>query len=101
MFCPKCGALQRPKDGRMCCTRCGCEADMTKQDKKTVTTRATKKEIVVLEGELNVLPTTREAECPKCGHREAYWIIRQTRAADEPETRIYTCTKCGHKWREF
>jgi DNA-directed RNA polymerase subunit M len=101
MFCPKCGALQRPKDGRLCCTRCGCESDMTKQDKKTVTTKATKKEIVVLEGELNVLPTTRECECPKCQHREAYWIIRQTRAADEPETRIYECTKCHTRWREY
>jgi len=56
---------------------------------------------VVLEGELNVLPTTRECECPKCQHREAYWIIRQTRAADEPETRIYECTKCHTRWREY
>jgi DNA-directed RNA polymerase subunit M len=101
MFCPKCGALQRPKDGRLCCTRCGCESDIGAQDQKTVTTRATRKEVVVLEGDVNVLPTTRECECPKCQNREAYWIIRQTRAADEPETRIYECTKCHTRWREY
>ena len=40
-------------------------------------------------------------ECPKCGNNEAYWILRQTRASDEPETRIYTCTKCHHRWRAY
>ena len=41
--------------------------------------------------------------CEKCGHNEASWVIRQTRAADEPSTRIYQCTnpKCKHKWREY
>ena len=39
--------------------------------------------------------------CPKCGNPEAYWVLRQTRGADEPETRIFECTKCGHKWREY
>ncbi|HEY6238215.1 MAG TPA: zinc ribbon domain-containing protein, partial [Thermoplasmata archaeon] len=46
------------------------------------------------------LPTAAE-ECPKCGNPEAYWVLRQTRGADEPETRIFECTKCGHKWREY
>ena len=41
------------------------------------------------------------AECPKCGHKEAYWVLRQTRSSDEPETRIYTCTKCEHRWRVY
>jgi DNA-directed RNA polymerase subunit M len=55
---------------------------------------------VVVEEQYDLLPKTK-VTCPKCDHNEAYWILRQTRAADEPETRIYTCTKCGHKWREF
>jgi DNA-directed RNA polymerase subunit M len=103
MFCPTCGALMRldKQKGKLCCAHCGCEKDLGKQDKKTVTTKATVKEQVVLEGELNVLPTTREAECAKCGNREAYWILRQTRAADEAETRIYECTKCHYRWREY
>ncbi|MEM2705477.1 MAG: transcription factor S, partial [Thermoplasmata archaeon] len=39
--------------------------------------------------------------CPKCGNRGAYWMLKQTRAADEPETRFYICTKCGYRWREY
>ena len=38
--------------------------------------------------------------CPKCGHNEAYWILRQMRGSDEPESRFYTCVKCNYKWRE-
>jgi DNA-directed RNA polymerase subunit M len=28
-------------------------------------------------------------------------VLRQTRAADEPETKIYRCVKCQHSWREY
>ena len=101
MFCPKCGALMRPKDGALCCNHCGTEKSISKEDKKTVTSKSTKRELVVLDGNVSVLPTTTECECPKCAHHEAYWIIRQTRAADEPATRIYECTKWHAKWREY
>jgi DNA-directed RNA polymerase subunit M len=37
--------------------------------------------------------------CPKCSHTEAFYDIRQTRAADEPETQFYRCCKCNHQWR--
>ena len=36
----------------------------------------------------------REGEkilCPKCGNKEAFWILRQMRGSDEPESRFYTC----------
>ena len=56
-------------------------------------------EIKILEGN-DTLPKIR-IECLKCHHNEAYWRLRQTRAADEPETRIYRCIKCGHTWREY
>jgi len=46
------------------------------------------------------LPKTN-VECPKCFHNEAFWVLRQTRAADEPETKIYRCVKCTHSWREY
>ena len=46
------------------------------------------------------LPKSR-IPCPECGHTEAFFVIRQTRAADEPETRIYRCCKCNHSWREY
>jgi DNA-directed RNA polymerase subunit M len=46
------------------------------------------------------LPKT-VVECTKCGHNEAFWVLRQTRAADEPETKIYRCVKCSHSCREY
>ncbi len=58
------------------------------------------KDIAVVEEKVNPLPKAKE-ECPKCKNDEAYWVLRQTRGADEPETRIFQCTKCGHKWREY
>lgn len=58
------------------------------------------REVTVIDEKVSVLPKTT-VTCPQCNHHEAYWILRQTRAADEPETRIYTCTKCGYKWREY
>ena len=57
------------------------------------------REPVIIEEKTEVLPKTK-ARCPACGHTEAFWTLRQMRAADEPETRIYRCTKCDHRWRE-
>ena len=56
--------------------------------------------VAVVETKTVTLPKTEET-CPKCGNGEAYWVLRQTRGADEPETRIFECTKCGHKWRDY
>ena len=42
-----------------------------------------------------------EAECGKCGHKEAYFWMVQTRAGDEPETKFMRCTKCNHTWRDY
>ena len=60
----------------------------------------TARRVEVVETKTATLPKTAEV-CPKCGHDEAYWVLRQTRGSDEPETRIFECTKCGHKWREY
>jgi len=98
MFCPKCGSLMLPVDGNFKCNYCGLVVHA--QESKIMTKKAEKKEVAVFETDVEVLPKTR-IECPECGNMEAYWIIRQTRAADEPETRIYKCTACGHKWREY
>ncbi|MEC8878340.1 MAG: zinc ribbon domain-containing protein, partial [Candidatus Thermoplasmatota archaeon] len=58
------------------------------------------REQVVVDSIEGTLPTATIL-CEKCGHNQATWIIRQTRAADEPATRIYRCTSCHHKWREY
>jgi len=99
MFCPKCGALLYPDGDAMACRKCSFKQD--KEGTRRVVAVREERELTVLEGDDgSVLPKTH-VTCPECDHNEAYWILRQTRAADEPETRIYTCTKCGHKWREY
>ena len=98
MFCPKCKSLMYPQDDKFVCKNCGYKKE--KSEKKIVKTKRKEKELTIIEEKVEVLPKTR-ITCPKCGNSEAYWILRQTRAADEPETRIYTCTKCGYKWREY
>lgn len=106
MFCPECGTLMFPSDGRLLCgnEKCGFERGLTSKDlnvtKVPIDRRSKPVETLVLDEITETLPKTR-AECPKCGHFEAFWIMRQTRAADEPTTRIYRCAKCSHTWREY
>lgn len=45
--------------------------------------------------------STIEADCHKCGGKEALWWIQQTRSGDEPATRFFKCVKCNHTWREY
>ena len=97
-FCSKCKSLMLPKDGKFVCSKCG--TMKAQKGKSIVVEKQTEKETIVLDKEKNLLPKTRVG-CPKCGHNEAYWILRQTRASDEPETRIFTCTKCEHRWRAY
>lgn len=98
-YCEKCKCMMFPKAGKFVCPKCNAEKSTTGGSDVIVEKQKTK-ETVVLEKKIDILPKTR-VECPKCGHNEAYWILRQTRASDEPETRIYTCTKCEHRWRVY
>ena len=88
-----------PKDGKYVCNSCGSTKDIG--DKAEVIKTSVKgKETTVIMENVATLPKTR-IPCPECGHTEAFFVIRQTRAADEPETRIYRCCKCNHSWREY
>ncbi|MFQ6059809.1 MAG: transcription factor S [Thermoplasmata archaeon] len=103
MFCPKCNTLLYPEGGKMVCRKegCGYSSEIGEQIEKSV--RKTKKEksdFLVLDEIIETLPQTT-IECPSCHNNRAYWMMRQTRGADEPTTRIYRCTKCSHTWREF
>ena len=101
MFCPKCKRLMRPDraKGVWICSACGTTVPLG--EAVTVVQAPTARHSVdVVETKTATLPKTAEV-CPKCGNDEAYWVLRQTRGADEPETRIFECTKCGHKWREY
>jgi len=102
MFCPKCGSILMPteKDGKQvkACS-CGYEerGPVEFSEKKETKTE----EIPIIEKEEEIHPITNEAECPKCGNREARWWTIQTRSADEPETKFFKCTKCKKTWRDY
>lgn len=101
MFCPKCKRLMRPDkaNGRWKCASCGTTVPLGRGVEVGRSTPQAR-EVGVVETKTATLPKAEET-CPKCGNGEAYWVLRQTRGADEPETRIFECTKCGHKWREY
>ncbi len=89
-----------PKKGIMVCGKCGYEETAADDSESVIKEESEIREVAIFEDELDTLPTTA-VTCPKCGHNLAYWVLRQTRAADEPPTRIYRCVKCKHSWREY
>ncbi|OGS41687.1 MAG: transcription factor S [Euryarchaeota archaeon RBG_16_62_10] len=99
MFCQKCKCLMFPQDGKLVCRKCGAEHEM-QQRAQVITVKSRDREMAVL-GEISGTLPTADVECPSCGHGKAYWVLRQTRGADEPETRIFRCVKCTHSWREY
>ncbi len=102
MFCSKCGSLMSPVGGRYICSSCGNEVSKkssTKTDK--IVSKSNGKEVVMVTEEKSVEPLDSDAVCPKCDHVGAYYLLKQTRSADEPETKFYTCESCGHRWREY
>ena len=98
MFCSKCGSMMFPRDGKYVC-QCGEVQELGKAE--CFTTDSMNKETAVIDEKVAAtLPKTRII-CPECGNTEAYYVLMQTRSADEPETRMYRCTKCNHAWREY
>ncbi len=103
MFCSKCGSLLFPTqaiDGFVTC-RCGNKEPVQGGEKITIQKKKTDVEdCPVVDSIEGTMPKTN-VPCPKCGHNEAYWYLRQTRKSDEPETTFLTCCKCGNKWRQY
>jgi DNA-directed RNA polymerase subunit M len=100
MFCEKCGGLMFPKEGVHTCSKCGHTKKIKAEDQQSI--MKMKKEdlgTAFFDGQ-GTLPKDKVL-CEQCGNNEAYYVIRQMRAADEPETMIYQCTKCGYKWRKY
>jgi len=83
-----------------------CEYTSELNDKATNLQRSTtprKEKIVVIDKDvekIRTLPKTK-AQCPNCGHNEAYYWMVQTRGGDESTTQFFRCTKCQHTWREY
>ncbi len=101
MFCSKCGSLIIPGRDKNICPVCGHEEKGNRKMDGKVVAKSTEKDVVMIREEVHIEPLDSEAVCPKCGNKGAYYVLKQTRAADEPETAIYTCAKCGHRWREY
>ena len=103
-FCPKCGSILRPKkEDNKTIMYCSCgytsnEKPQSIKEEKINKTDAT--DIPIIEKEIETLPVTQE-ECPKCGNKEAYYWLVQTRAADEAATKFLRCTKCKNVWRDY
>ncbi len=112
-FCPKCGTrlvLSQKKvkskvENYLTCPKCGYQRKVTQGETilaKVIEPQAAE-QIAVLDEEaanIRTLPITK-TECPKCGNREAFWWMVQTRGADESTTQFFRCTKCNHTWREM
>lgn len=102
LFCPKCKSIMMPKQEKgktvLACS-CGYRSDGVAV-KLSESGKKAEREVVVVEKEVEVHPKT-EAECSKCGNKEAFTWEVQTRAGDEPPTKFFKCTKCGHTWRDY
>jgi len=102
VFCPVCRSLLVPKEGKHFCRKCGDFREASTKPRIISAAKQEGREIVVLEEQkLDILPRTQDVECPKCGARDAWWFLRQTRKADEAETMFLECTKCHNRWRRY
>ncbi|MBD3354521.1 transcription factor S [Candidatus Woesearchaeota archaeon] len=103
LFCPKCGSLMKPKEKKgkktMVCS-CGYKTKDVEETKIKETMKKDAHSFEVVEEEKEALPLV-EKECPKCGHKKAYFWEVQTRASDEPATQFFKCEKCKHIWRHY
>ena len=103
MFCSKCGSLMTPTRDKYICNNCGYEIKKTKKDglNSQILNHGNSKEAIMIKEEKSAEPLDSDAVCPKCKHQGAYYLLKQTRSADEPETKFYTCQSCGYRWREY
>ena len=101
MFCPKCGSLMTRSGNKLVCGSCGYTEDVPNGNSGQIVSKSSHKEIILIREEKSAEPLDSDAVCPKCGHRGAYYLLKQTRSADEPETKFYTCESCEYRWREY
>ena len=102
-FCPKCGSLLLPKkeNGKKI-LKCNCGYKNKKGEKIELKEKfdTSKNKIETIEEEVEAMPLT-DAECPKCGHKKAYYWMVQTRSSDEAPTKFFKCEKCKKVWRDY
>ena len=103
-FCPKCDIrLKKSSENPvLSCPKCGYTEGQEAEIQDQVSEEESKSDFLVLdENEGKDTMPTIEIECEKCGNKEAFWWMLQTRSADEPTTQFYRCTKCEYTWRNY
>ena len=103
-FCPKCDIRLKKSSGNpvLSCPKCGYTEGQKSKIQDQVSEEETKSDFLVLdENEAKDVMPTIEIDCEKCGNKEAFWWMLQTRSADEPTTQFYRCTKCDFTWRNY
>ena len=103
-FCPKCDIRLKKSSGNpvLSCPKCGYTEGQEAEIQDQVSEEETKSDFLVLdENEPKDVMPTIEIDCEKCGNKEAFWWMLQTRSADEPTTQFYRCTKCEYTWRNY
>ncbi len=102
LFCPKCSSLLKTKQVNnkpVSYCSCGYSSQVKKETSFKEKVKEEKKIEIVEEGD-SLHPLT-DQDCPKCGHKKAFYWLAQTRAGDEPETKFYKCEECKHTWRDY
>jgi DNA-directed RNA polymerase subunit M len=103
-FCPKCDIRLKKSSGNpvLSCPKCGYTEGQESEIQDQRSEEEIKSDFLVLdENEAKDTMSTIEIECEKCGNKEAFWWMLQTRSADEPTTQFYRCTKCEYTWRNY
>ncbi|MGQ9639358.1 MAG: transcription factor S [Candidatus Bathyarchaeia archaeon] len=103
-FCPKCGTTLVPtrKENKIVMVCPKCKYATRKATKEISKIRHEKEKIVIIGREEQKIRTSPKTSvvCPKCGNKEAYYWMVQTRGADESSTQFFRCTRCSATWRE-
>ena len=112
-FCPECGMrltltkkmLNDKPNSFLLCPRCSYQRLVNAEELTLakVVEPSFQERVAVIDDKsasLRTMPTTK-VECSKCGNREAFWWIVQTRGTDESPTQFFRCTKCEYTWREM
>ncbi|HEY3527403.1 MAG TPA: transcription factor S [Nitrososphaeraceae archaeon] len=113
-FCPKCETRMKSKieENIFTCPRCGFSSAKENEPREAILAKGSSSpyqdknvggsSLKIMDSAKGTegLPTTA-IDCPKCGNKDAFWWMLQTRSADEATTQFYRCTKCGHTWRNY
>ncbi len=92
-FCPSCGAMMKPANGRFACT-CGHTQDAVRSQFTETPARAQATTGAV---DHTTHPLAAfDHVCSKCGFGKARLVGKGIFVSDEDESIEYICGKCGH-----